>query len=58
MEDTVEVTHAPVVPSLKDRFAVTVISAIAGLVVGTLVEKGYYSAKARAQTINTTANEQ
>jgi len=58
MDETVEVqlVDTTLEVSLKDKLAVTVLSALACMATGSLVEKGYFNAKARSQTRNVQTN--
>jgi hypothetical protein len=49
MEEQIEVQSTVVQGTVTDQIVVAVLSAIAGLMAGKLVEKGYYTSKARFQ---------
>lgn len=52
MDETVEVVVDETEVTLKDKLAVTILCGIATLVIGGLVEKGYFSLKSRIANRN------
>ena len=58
MDEKIEVTETTTLVdvSLRDQVAVTVLSALAGLLASKLTERGYYAAKARWQVRNSASH--
>lgn len=60
MDETVEVTTTDVTFEVgtADKLVITVLSAVAGMVVSGLIEKSYFKAKAYRHNAKSTASEQ
>jgi hypothetical protein len=58
MDETIEITSTDVKVDLKDKFVIGAICLVAGVLIEGLVERGYYSFKARRQIAAKTAPKQ